>query len=243
MSQLCKVCTLPPTRRAKIDAAIAAGTAYHRIARKFSTKSLLINAMNLSRHRAHIVPKELVRTVRKAPAPPPDVGLSLLQRVENLVGELRSISGRAKFEQTEVACVREIRSCLTLLAQLSGELTGSGTTVNLNNINLDTMNEQFIENLLKAVARSHDEGFKSRVQKMSYHILPLASEQEAEIDAILKAAIGPHRCTACGYVGEFLPVEPANQQPLLDGMDKDLNDALNSMKDPVTNLLKRPDNV
>jgi hypothetical protein len=48
--------------------------------------------MNLSRHRRHLLPKELVR---RAPAPDPEVALSLVERVEGLVAEAKQIAAAA----------------------------------------------------------------------------------------------------------------------------------------------------
>jgi|SRR5581483_3181501 len=71
--RLCKVCTLPPEIRARIDAALADGTTYDRIVARFSQVDRPINTMNLSRHRRHLLPKDLVR---RAPAPEPETALS-----------------------------------------------------------------------------------------------------------------------------------------------------------------------
>lgn len=127
--RMCKICCLPAGRRAKIDAALVDGVTYKRIAAKFSTKMQPINSVNLCNHRKHLLPKDLVR---KAPAPSPEVSATLLDRIEGLILQSRSIAHAAERSQQWVSAtsaLREVRCCIELLGKLTGELS---STTNVN---------------------------------------------------------------------------------------------------------------
>jgi hypothetical protein len=148
--RLCKICTLPPKTRAKIDAALVDGITYTRIAARFSSADRPINKVNLCRHRKHLLPKELIR---RAPAPKPEVALTLLDRVENLVSESRTIAEAAKTGQQWIAAtsaLREVRCCVELLGKLSGELSSG---INFNSFNFANVTEEQITAFLDAVAK------------------------------------------------------------------------------------------
>ncbi len=126
---MCKVCCLPPARRAKIDAALVEGVTYKKIARRYSTKTQPINSVNLCNHRKHLLPKDLVR---RAPAPAPEVATTLLERVEGLIARVRVIADAAESTQNWIAAtsaLREARAGLELLGKLTGELS---STTNIN---------------------------------------------------------------------------------------------------------------
>lgn len=152
--RLCKVCTLPPKMRAKIDAALVDGTTYDRIVARFSRPDRPINTMNLSRHRRHLLPKELVR---RAPAPEPEVALSLLQRVESLVAESKQIAAAAKTGQQWMAAtsaLREVRCCIELLGKLTGEI--SPANFNFNNFNFANVSEEQIAAFWEALQQAQN---------------------------------------------------------------------------------------
>jgi hypothetical protein len=127
--KLCKICLLPAAARKKIDAALLEGVAYKEIARKFTKYKFSYGSVG--RHRRHILPEDVIR---KAPLPPPEVGRTLLERVETLVSESRSIAENAKNGQQWVAAtsaLREVRCCIELLGKLTGEIS----SVNFNTFN------------------------------------------------------------------------------------------------------------
>ena len=149
--RICKICCLPAARRAKIDAALVDGVTYKRIAARFSTKMQPINTVNVCLHRKHLLPKDLVRA---RPAPPPDVALTLLQRVETLVAESRSIAEAAKTGQQWIAAtsaLREVRCCIELLGKLTGEI--SPANFNFNTFNFATVREEQLAAFLDAATK------------------------------------------------------------------------------------------
>lgn len=160
--RLCKVCTLPPKMRAKIDAALVDGVTYKRIVARFSSEERPISPPNLCRHRKHLLPKELIR---QAPAPQPEVALTLLQRVETLVGESRAIAEAAKTGQQWIAAtsaLREVRCCIELLGKLTGEISPS--SINFNNFNFNNLTDEHLEQFLDAVAKRGDARLRALVR-------------------------------------------------------------------------------
>jgi hypothetical protein len=160
--RLCKICTLPAKLRAKIDAALVDGVTYNRIVARHSKRDRPINTMNLSRHRRHLLPKELVR---RAPAPQPEVAATLLERVETLVAESRMIAEAAKTGQQWIAAtsaLREVRCCVELLGKLSGELSSG---VNFNSFNFSNVTEEQIGAFLDAVAKRGDSRLRALVME------------------------------------------------------------------------------
>jgi hypothetical protein len=201
--RLCKICTLPAKMRAKIDAALVDCTTYGRIVTRFSKPDRPINAMNLSRHRRHLLPKELVR---RAPAPSPEVATTLLQRVETLVGESRAIAEAAKTGQQWIAAtsaLREVRCCIELLGKLSGEI--SPGSINFNNFNFNNLTEEHLGLFLDSVAKRGD----ARIQKLVAEKLGFPAPV-VEINFVKVK----ERCPRCGdiFEGDARPQQP----PLLE---------------------------
>jgi|SRR5579863_753592 len=197
--RLCKICTLPAKVRAKIDAALVDGTTYERIVTRFSKPDRPINTMNLSRHRRHLLPKELVR---QAPVPEPEVALSLLQRVESLVAESKQIAAAAKTGQQWVAAtaaLREVRCCIELLGKLTGEISPSN--FNFATFNFANVTDEHLSLFLDAAAKRGE----TRVRQLVMERLgPPAPQFHAHFVAVTE------RCPACGFEG------PVGKRPLLE---------------------------
>jgi hypothetical protein len=196
--RLCKVCTLPPKMRAEIDAALVDGTTYDRIVARFSQVDRPINTMNLSRHRRHLLPKELVR---RAPAPEPEVALSLVQRVEGLMADSKQIAVAAKTGQQWIAAtsaLREVRCCIELLGKLTGEI--SPANFNFATFNFANLTEDQIGAFLDAIAQRGDDRIRAMV---TAKLGSLAQMIRVSFVGVVE------RCPQCGYTKDA-----ATEQPL-----------------------------
>jgi hypothetical protein len=205
--RLCKVCTLPAKLRAKIDAALVDGTTYERIVARFSKPDRPINTMNLSRHRRHVLPKELVR---QAPAPEPEVALSLLQRVESLVAESKQIATSAKTGQQWIAAtaaLREVRCCIELLGKLSGEISPSN--FNFATFNFANVTDEHLSLFLEAAAKRGDRRIRELVMEK---LGPPAPKFHVNFIATTE------RCPDCGFEGPRAPL-PSLRAPSNDNND------------------------
>ncbi len=114
MGQPCTICRHP--QRAEIDGALIESQSLRNIAKRFGTTST-----SLHRHRKHL-PAELTKAKQAEEVANAD---TLLGRVEALISRLEGIATKAETEKQWRAAsgaMREIRGCLTLLGQLSGEL-------------------------------------------------------------------------------------------------------------------------
>jgi hypothetical protein len=162
------VCCLPAGRRAKIDTALVDGVTYKKIASRYSTQMQPINTVNLCNHRKHLLPADLVR---KAPPPTPEVASTLLQRVESLVAQSRTIAAAAqngKQWMAATSALREVRCCIELLGKLTGELSSS-TNFNFNFLSAGgVLREEHMVAFLDAVEKRGTETidhFKDLVNK------------------------------------------------------------------------------
>jgi hypothetical protein len=116
MPQVCSVCKSPD--KAAVESAILRRVPLSRIAAQ--TK---LSVFAMQRHKGHMA-KNIVR------AAPYEAGealqaVSLLERVQGLIAEIREIAEKAKKDKSwncALAALRELRSCLELLGKLSGEL-------------------------------------------------------------------------------------------------------------------------
>ena len=124
MPQSCTVCRNP--ERFAIDAALVQNESLRHIAKHFRT-----TPASLYRHRKHL-PLELTQAKQ---AQDVACATTLLDRVQSLMARLESIAEQAQKDRAwaaAVGAVREVRNCLTLLGQLSGELqTGMRSSINL----------------------------------------------------------------------------------------------------------------
>jgi hypothetical protein len=148
--------------------ALLEGVAYKEIARKFSKYKFSYGSVG--RHRRHLLPDDLIR---KAPPPEPEVALSLVQRIENLVAESKQIAAAAKTQQAWIAAtsaLREIRACLELLGKLSGEI--SPGNINFDNFNFATLTDDQIGAFLDAVAKRGDDRIRAMVTAKLGSTLP-----------------------------------------------------------------------
>jgi hypothetical protein len=102
-----------------IDTALVENQPLRSIARRFGT-----TAASLHRHRRHL-PLKLTKAKQ---AEEVARATTILDRIESLIGRLETIAEQAQQHRAWSAAtgaIREMRGCLTLLAQMNGEL-GSG---------------------------------------------------------------------------------------------------------------------
>jgi predicted DNA-binding protein YlxM (UPF0122 family) len=121
-----RVCTIcAHSQRPAIDAALVAGGSFRDIAGRFGLSRSAVH-----RHREHI-PAALTQAKQ---AQEVAQASTLLGRIEALIADCRTISQKAQRARqwpAAVSALREVRSCLELLGQLSGELQKE-VTVNMN---------------------------------------------------------------------------------------------------------------
>lgn len=128
--RVCTICGRP--NRAEIDAALVDGVPLRDIAGRFNLSRSAVH-----RHQEHI-PRSLARAKQAREIAQAS---TLLGRVELLIHDCRAIAmkaQRAREWSAAVSALREVRGCLELLGQISGELRKEKEQgVNLNvNINL-----------------------------------------------------------------------------------------------------------
>jgi len=125
---------------------------YTRVAKKFNRPNRPITRSAITRHSKHVLsPSPEGHRPRGGSPGPPIEGQSLLERVEGLIAESKAIAERAKSTDQLVAAtgaLREIRSCIELMAKLSGELSSA-------NVNFFAMelSEDRIGDFIEAAAR------------------------------------------------------------------------------------------
>jgi len=125
MPQACSVCRHP--KRAAIEAALLRNISLRKIAEEHGASAWSIHRH--SKHVARVIAKAATEEARQAS----EAG-NLLSRVESLLDECREIAKNAKENKAwpaAVAALREVRSCVELLARLRGELKQAGTQINL----------------------------------------------------------------------------------------------------------------
>jgi len=127
--RICTICGNP--NRGDIDAALVAGGSLRDVAGRFGLSRSAVH-----RHHEH-VPKALAKA--KQAREVAEAG-TLLGRVELLIRDCRTIAQkaqRAREWHAAVSALREVRGCLELLGQISGELKKQDEGVHVNvNINL-----------------------------------------------------------------------------------------------------------
>jgi hypothetical protein len=139
MPQTCSVCKSP--KRSAIEASLLRNVSLRRIAEEHGT-----SAWSIHRHAKH-VPRVLAQAATEEARQVTEAS-KLLGKVEALLDECREIAKRAKKDKAwpaAVAALREIRSCIELLARLRGELKTAGTQVNVGvavNVPQATMSEE-----------------------------------------------------------------------------------------------------
>src|SRR3954467_10014008 len=155
MPQSCTICRHP--EQPAIDGALIESEPLRNIAERFGT-----TATTLYRHRQHL-PSQLIKAKQAQ-----EIGdaTSLLRRIESLIRRLDSLSQQAEEDRAwaqAIAAIREIRSCLTLLAQLSGELQAQNST----NINVSIVSERIQASVLAASADDFAAFCKALLEKAS----------------------------------------------------------------------------
>lgn len=119
-ARTCLVCKRPPGEVAEIDQCLVDGEPYRSIAKRFA-----IGESAVFRHQKSHVAKSLVKARESAEAADAD---KLLDRVTRLLNDAQRLTNRAeKAKQLDTALrgIREVRGCLQLLGQVSGELKTS----------------------------------------------------------------------------------------------------------------------
>ena len=123
MPQICTICR--HRERSEIDTALIRNESLRNIAEQFGT-----TVASLHRHRPHI-PQALALAKQAEQAVE---ATSLLDGLKSLTTRLNRIAEKAEEERawsSATSAIREIRCCLTLLAQIRGELQ-LGTNMNIN---------------------------------------------------------------------------------------------------------------
>lgn len=144
--RVCTICT--NSKRPAIDAALVAGTSLRDVAGQFG-----MSRSALHRHQAHI-PAALTKANE---AKQVAEATTLLGRIEVLIHDCRAISQKAQKArqwQAAVAALREVRACLELLGQLSGELQRAEVNVGVNvNIGMRVMFDRMSRREMELYAR------------------------------------------------------------------------------------------
>jgi len=126
MPQTCQVCRHP--KRAAIEEALLRCTPLRKIAEQFSTSAYAVHRHG--KHIARLLANSAERKAREASKTE-----TLLDRVETLLRECRQIATAARRDKAwgaATSALREVRSCVELLARLRGELQQpGGATVNV----------------------------------------------------------------------------------------------------------------
>jgi hypothetical protein len=126
MPQSCTVCRHPEL--AAINGALVENEPLRKIANRFGT-----TAATVYRHRQHL-PSQLTQARQ---AQEMANATTMLERIGSLIERLSRIAQKAEEDRawsSAAAAIREIRACLTLLAQLTGELqerTSSNISISL----------------------------------------------------------------------------------------------------------------
>jgi hypothetical protein len=112
--QSCSVCRHP--QRSAIDTALVENQPLRDIAKRFGTTPASVH-----RHKQHLP----VALTKAKQAQEVARATTLLDQVESLIGRLETITEQAQKDRAWSAAagaIREMRGCLTLLAQMRGEL-------------------------------------------------------------------------------------------------------------------------
>lgn len=148
--RMCKICTLPRTTRKQIDAALYAGVGYRQIAAKYSSKKQPFSHVAVCRHRQHLMPQDVVR---RPPPPDPNVGASVLARIEAMIAEFRAIANATSKEQPQwaIAAMKEIMHGLEMIGRMTGEIP-AGFGVHFN-FGAATLTAEHLEALFENIAK------------------------------------------------------------------------------------------
>jgi hypothetical protein len=137
---MCTICLLPPALRNKVDTALFAGVGYRKISARYSTKMRKFSHVAVCRHRKHLIPRD----VRRQPPPPdPKVAGTLLERIEGMIEEFRSIANATRQQQPPwaIAAMKEIMRGLEMIGKMTGEIP-SGGGINFNFVNGNLTEDQ-----------------------------------------------------------------------------------------------------
>jgi len=142
MPRTCIVCN--HANRSEIDESLVDGTSYRSVAKRFD-----IGESAVFRHQKSHLAKSMVRAKEAVQAA--DAG-KLLDRVMRLLHDARRLTRlaeKANELDTALRGIREVRGCLQLLGQVSGELKNSmSTTVNVA-VALKGLDERQIQQTLR----------------------------------------------------------------------------------------------
>ena len=115
MPRSCKVCSHDEVK--SIDKAIVSGESLRKIAERYD-----IHYSTICRHKQHLASKIQAASVITAARE----GLSVMQQVSDFMQkahDLLNTAEQANDTKTAIQAVRECRSCLELMARISGELS------------------------------------------------------------------------------------------------------------------------
>jgi hypothetical protein len=162
MSQMCKICLMPAPTRKRVDAELYLGTSYKKIAVRFSTKKMSISHQSVFRHRQHLIPQEVRRT---PPPSDPQAATTVLERVEQLIAEFRSIADATKVQQPPwaIAAMKEILRGLEMIGKITGEI--SPANINFNALNFQLLTEEQVVTFLDGVRRRGDPALRRALEQ------------------------------------------------------------------------------
>ncbi len=201
--QMCKICLLPAATRKRVDAALYLGTSYKKVAMKFSTKARSFSHVAVFRHRQHLVPQQ----VRRQPPPPdPQAATTVLERVERLIAEFRSIADATKTQQPPwaIAAMKEIMRGLEMIGRITGEIAPAN--INFNNFNFAHVGEEQIANFWEALQKPGNDRVRALLSARFGHRPPDISVNF--VDVI-------ERCPKCGFEN-YGPAPAPEAPPLLE---------------------------
>jgi len=125
MPQTCSICR--HAKRSRIEELLLRNTPLRKIAEQTGTSAWAIHRHG--KHIAKLLANSAERKAREAVKTD-----SLLSRVETLLKQCESIAAAAKKDKSwgaATSALREVRSCVELLARLRGELQQAGTQVSV----------------------------------------------------------------------------------------------------------------
>lgn len=155
MPQICTICR--HEQRAQIDTALIENEPLRNIAERFG-----LTPTSLHRHKQHLSTELIMAKQAYEVAQ----ATTLLDHLQYLISRLNTLAHKAEEDRAwpaAIGALREIRGCLTLLAQLTGELEASRHT----NIHLSVAFERVQMTLLEASPKDFGQFCKELFEKAS----------------------------------------------------------------------------
>jgi hypothetical protein len=127
--RICVVCSWPPRTRNSVDRCLVAGMSYTKVAEKFNRPNRPITRSAITRHSKHVLSPSPEGRRPRGGAPGPAIpGQSLLERVEALIAEHRSIAETAKGTGQLIAAISALREIRSNIEMLGWMMCISGST-------------------------------------------------------------------------------------------------------------------